>query len=90
MDLWQVSRLGPDHVQPLESSNYKFEPSINNVLLSLRLMVENPRQHEQVYCIPHITSCPPSFSQVDSYVTAVLHIIILLFSIIRPKWFLDC
>ena len=33
--------------QPLEFSNYEFEPSKNNVLLSLRPMDENPRRHEQ-------------------------------------------
>ena len=37
-----------DHFQPLESSNYPFEPSKNNVLSSLRPMDKNPRRHEQV------------------------------------------
>ena len=37
-----------DYVRPLESSNFKFEPSKNNVISSLRPMDENPGQHEQV------------------------------------------
>ena len=32
----------------LESSNYKFELSKNNVLLSLHPLEENPGRHEQV------------------------------------------
>ena len=44
----KVFGKSPDHVQPLESSNYKFEPPKNNLLLSLRPMDENPRRHEQV------------------------------------------
>ena len=44
----QVLSKSPDHVQPLESSNYKFEPSKNNILSSLRVMEENSGRHEQV------------------------------------------
>ena len=38
-----------DHVQPLESSNFKFGPSKNCVLLSLHPMDENLGQHEKVF-----------------------------------------
>ena len=37
----------------IDSSNYQFEPSKNNVLLSLRPMDENPRRHEQVSTPPN-------------------------------------
>ena len=43
-----LEQVSADHVQPLESINYKFEPSKNNVLSSLHPMDENPRRHEQV------------------------------------------
>ena len=47
----KVFGKSPDHVQPLDSSNFKFKPSKNNVCtFVIRPMVENPRQHEQVFC----------------------------------------
>ena len=48
--MWiKVYDKSPDHVQPLESSNLKFEPSKNNILSLLRPMDKNPRHHKQAY-----------------------------------------
>ena len=53
-----LEQVSADHVQPLESINYKFEPSKNNVLSSLHPMDENPRRHEKVYdCNKNTVSC---------------------------------
>ena len=58
--------MSPDHVQPLESSNYKFEPSKNNVLLSLRPMDENFWRHEQVSNVSYYSTAYLCIDYTDS------------------------
>ena len=69
------------YVQPLESSNYKFEPSKNNVLSSLRTMDENTRWHEQVLKLYFI------FWESTTFIL-ILHIQIWWLFILQNHWIL--